>query len=145
MFDDVQKYHVLRTILASTSLNVMGVCTMTSNNKISTTYVDSVCYDSFGCCSDIVSDRSVGGSLPSKAADQVDISTLSNAIAAPTLARNIQKACKHCSTNFCFAGNLTDLLILQEVLMGVFLAIFCTFIVTSIQCCIAVTIVDSRS
>jgi hypothetical protein len=89
MFDDVHKYHVLRTMLA-----VTGVCTMTSNNKITTTFVDSVCYDSFGCCSDIVADRSVGVSLPSKAADQVDISTLSNAIAAPTHARDLQRACE---------------------------------------------------
>eukprot|EP00291_Cryptomonas_curvata_P009706 CAMPEP_0172180164 /NCGR_PEP_ID=MMETSP1050-20130122/17052_1 /TAXON_ID=233186 /ORGANISM="Cryptomonas curvata, Strain CCAP979/52" /LENGTH=65 /DNA_ID=CAMNT_0012853189 /DNA_START=99 /DNA_END=296 /DNA_ORIENTATION=+ len=65
---------------------------MTSNNKITTTFVESVCYDSFGCCSDIVADRSVGVSLPSKTADQVDISTLSNAIAAPTPAWNLQRA-----------------------------------------------------
>lgn len=93
MFDDVQKYHELRTLLASTSLNVLNVCTMTSNNKISTTYVDSVCYDSMGCCSDAVASKTNGAALPSKTADQVDISTLSNAIAKPTLARNIQRAC----------------------------------------------------
>ncbi len=41
-----------------------------------------------------MSERLVGVSLPSKAADQVDISSLSNAIATPTLARNLRKACK---------------------------------------------------
>ncbi len=90
MFDDVHKYHVLRTMLA-----VAGACTLKSNNKIATTFVNSVCYDSVGCCSDLVVDRSVGVALPSKAADLVDISTLSNAIAAPTLARCLPRSCKH--------------------------------------------------
>ncbi len=99
MFDDAHKYHVLRTALA-----VSGVCTMTSNNKISTTFVDSVCYDSFGCCSDIVSDRSIGVSLPSKTADQVDISNLSDAIAAPIPAWSLPRACEH--TMFFAVGEL---------------------------------------
>lgn len=97
MFDDVHKYHVLRTMLA-----VTGVCTLTSNNKITTTFVESVCYDSFGCCSDSMADRSGRlESLPSKAAELVDVSTLSNAIATPTLARNLQKACESVDF-FCF-------------------------------------------
>ena len=95
MFDDAHKYHVLRTSLAATALNVLGVCTMTSNNKITSTFVDSVCYDSFGCCSEMVSDKSSGLALPSKAAEQVDLSTLSNAIAAPVLSRDLQGACDH--------------------------------------------------
>ena len=90
MFDDVHQYHVLRTSLA-----VAGLCTMPSNNKVTSTFVESVCYDSLGCCTQLVSDRSVGISLPPKSADQLDIASLSNAIATPTLARNLRRACKH--------------------------------------------------
>ena len=92
MFDDVHQYHVLRTMLASSALNMLGVCTMPSNHKISSTFVVGlVCYDSLG---DVGSDKSAGLSSPPNAADQVDVSTLSNLIAAPTMARDLRRACE---------------------------------------------------
>eukprot|EP00292_Cryptomonas_paramecium_P026015 CAMPEP_0113711248 /NCGR_PEP_ID=MMETSP0038_2-20120614/30647_1 /TAXON_ID=2898 /ORGANISM="Cryptomonas paramecium" /LENGTH=65 /DNA_ID=CAMNT_0000637475 /DNA_START=77 /DNA_END=274 /DNA_ORIENTATION=- /assembly_acc=CAM_ASM_000170 len=65
---------------------------MTSNNKISNTFVESVCYDAMGCCADILGERSPTVSLPSKSADELDATAVANVIAGPVLSRNLQIA-----------------------------------------------------